>query len=188
MANKQRCEYIKADGTRCKAYARHGSDFCLWHDPKLQPVRRLWSSKGGRRTQERSGATRGDLKEKQVSEKGLSWWGRIWGRQQDYSYKKADEEDYILYQRRRPDAYEEIEKWKKWGYCPSPYGYTGTWPPQNDGERRIAIECAQAALEAGPLSWDIDDEFDAVYIRDYGWISADEYKRRRRRLGRRWYE
>lgn len=43
------CSGIKADGGRCKAQARRGSEWCIGHDPEKAEARRRRASKGGKR-------------------------------------------------------------------------------------------------------------------------------------------
>jgi hypothetical protein len=43
------CSGIKADGSRCRAFAMKGSDYCLNHDPNRVEEHRRRSSRGGKR-------------------------------------------------------------------------------------------------------------------------------------------
>ena len=46
---KSSCQAVKPDGTRCKAAALPGSDYCFFHDPSLAAERRAAQSAGGSR-------------------------------------------------------------------------------------------------------------------------------------------
>jgi hypothetical protein len=43
----QQCGQVKADGGRCRAHARPGRRFCLFHDPQMAQARRAGRKAGG---------------------------------------------------------------------------------------------------------------------------------------------
>lgn len=43
----KQCEFVDKDGGQCRAKPTKGSNYCFWHDPALQKIRMLASTKGG---------------------------------------------------------------------------------------------------------------------------------------------
>lgn len=54
------CQYTKSDGSRCHAYAVHGSRFCFAHDPKSAVERQAARVKGGQERSRKSKVLAGD--------------------------------------------------------------------------------------------------------------------------------
>ena len=52
----ERCEFLKPDGERCKARARPGRPFCIFHDPQCAQQRTEARRRGGQ-TRSRPAAT-----------------------------------------------------------------------------------------------------------------------------------
>ena len=47
MSNGAQCEFLKADGTRCRANTRSASNYCYFHDPSVSRERHLARKRGG---------------------------------------------------------------------------------------------------------------------------------------------
>jgi hypothetical protein len=166
MARK-RCKFIKPNGEQCGGYAHGNSEYCIWHDARLAVTRKLWSSRGGRHTQSAnkpqaaSGGTRSNVAVQKHSRRPDTPVRVL----KSFRFDSGDTRLYLQYLRGMPGSYDEIDKWGQMGLAPPPWGWSGTYPPQNEAEEQRAQQLILQNIEAGnlPMSYWMDEDVDGIY-------------------------